>query len=511
MLEQLAATPLSLALASERMVDALFDAGSRRIGKDLQRPNGVLVWPMRELLSQRRTVATATAQRLASTHVATEYRGITNGSLDDWIAGAVDWTIVAGIQWRRLDAAPSDAARQTIRGAAPPVLAELCGVLYDRRTQWPVARFVQRLDPASLNLTPTPFSLDQPLIPRAFQVAGAAMSGDLGAAPGARQARPAGSAVIGPWICDPAIRTVDAASGQAVVTPVTTATLTQAAELERGIGLYEAQSYQAAAQAFARAIENGGADVEMLAGWAMASDRLGPQAAGPAWDRLADVLLDQGRLTVVASPSRMASQGRRLVAAVADNQLSTRQLRQSLTRRANAMGSDPIPPRMWLQLTASLGTRLQDRGQCAAIIPHQDLRERNAADPVPANERAALLSAWMTAAGRLTPTAIAIDEARGDAPIVGTATADLRDAWNRRLDIVTLNCAADSAPGRSEAGPDRSRPALNRPETGADRADRELLVPLLLSPPPPAAVNFRSSSEQEAGSRRTMPVSAPTP
>ena len=475
MLEQLARTPLSLALATERLLDALLDSASARIGKDLQRPNGVVVWPMRELLSQRRTVSTATARRQALAHLADEYRGLSIGTPQDWAAGRTDWAVVAGLQWRRLESA-GDEGRRAIRGTPQPVTAELCGVLFDRRSEWPVARFVQRVDPASLNLTPTSFFLDLPLIPRAFQLGAGASEATALAAPtvlaqaGTARTGPtslptsrslragvkaASTAVVGPWICDPSMPVYDAATGTPVVTPLTTATLSQGLFLEQGIEHYETRDYGAAAEAFSKAIDSGSANVEVLVAWAMASDRLNPRSAGAAWDRLADALLDEGALTLVSVPARMASQGRRLAAAVANDEPASPQLRRVVVRRAASLGPNPGPARMWLQLTASLAARLNSRGQCAAVVAHQDLRERNTVDRAPAFERAQLLTEWMTASGRLGPSALRIEEARGDMPIVGTASSDLRDAWNRRLDLTLTRC---DAPAEVQGMPTRNEP-----------------------------------------------------
>ena len=430
---------VDLAAASLRLVDRLIEAGSQRVDAQTL-PKSLLIWPVRELGTGRHTVATRTVTRLAAARARAEFRGLAPATLDGWARGQGDWAIVAGLRWVSLAPEGPPVARSLRTGTVQtrPSDAQLCGVLIDRRSQQLLAHFVQRIDPASLDLTPAAFHADLPVVP---QTSGSVL--DAGLCGGARlhgeQATGTGAARSGR----------DAAGWPEV------AALVQALDLELGLQHYEVGDHRRAAAAFGRAADvMGNADIEALAGLAMSLERSQPARAAQAWTRLADAALGRGRVTLNGSvqgflpPATAADADPADRAGWADpaervdrtDEAQTR-VRRRAAQRAR-LGPEGEGPRARLLRRASVAvaSRLQAGGQCALIIAHQDDREAAIALRAPAYERAYVMARWLTLAGGLDGMALEIGNVPIEPAMMGTGSGDDADAWDRRIDVVPVNC-----------------------------------------------------------------------
>lgn len=402
-------------IASQRLVDQLVETGSREVGRRVPMPRSVAVWPVRELASQRRSVATVSASHQVSERIATAYRGLDLVSLEDWSAGRADWLIVAGIR---------------LQPGASAIDAELCAVLYDQRIEAPIARFRQRLDASSLNLSPRGLSLDTPLVPQIE------VPGRIGIDPDGGPSGPAGdSAVIGTALCDVASTEGDTAVAAALRLP-DGAVLRRTLASEQGVVAYEAGRYRSAAQAFGRAVAADERDQQARLGLALALTRAHSEGARRAWNALVDSLLDRGRLSLLAG-APLPPSGR--AAGMGQGEPVARQPLVKALRRVD--GSVPAALAMWRRAVVTVGTRLRLRGQCLRITPHRDARETLAADFHPAHQRSFELAQWLGAAGSLDRDGLLLGDVADDLPLVGIGTADVRDSWDRRLDLEVIDCA----------------------------------------------------------------------
>ena len=410
--------PTELTVAAYRLVDRLIEAGSGLVD-EATLPRSLLIWPIRELGSQRHTVATIQAAQAASRRARAEFRGLAPVSLEDWADGQGDWAIVAGLRWQPIEeegprpARPAPGARRQVFGEA-----ELCGVLVDRRTNRVLARFAQRVDPATINFSPAPFYRDLPIVP--------ATSGSP-----ALSASPVGPALCGTQAERPA-RFV--------------AALVQSLDLELGLQLYEDGRFAPAMAAFGRAVDlAGSADIEALAGLALATERARPSQAEPVWDRLADAMLDHGRASFTGSAQPLLEP--MPVFALAGSEAAERSLRQLAMRRARLRPEgEALSPRLLRRATVATAGRLKAREQCAIVIGYQDESEERQVSRAPAYERAYALANWLAIAGGLDGAAVEIGNVPRGARLIASATSSNADAWDRRVDVVPVNCRADVAP-----------------------------------------------------------------
>lgn len=437
---------VELAAAAHRMVDRLVEAGSRLVGEG-PLPRSLLIWPVRELGTQRHTVATGRASQAAAQRARSEFRGLVADSLEGWAGGGGDWVIVAGLDWARFQQEGPVPARTPPRPGGAPALAEarLCAVLVDRRGNRVLAHFVQRVDPLSLDLSPAAFHRDLPIVP---QTSGSPLNPGL--------------CGTGPGRAGPLVTTASAA-GAAAVDPAalpTVAALVQALDLEIGLQRYEAGQYAAAAGAFGRAVGlTGTADIEALAGLAMAVERSRPRQAGPAWERLADAMLERGRAAVVG-PIQPLLTGRLADGAPAAG--DTDPVRRERIRQIARISpeGEPIRTRLTRRITVATAQRLQAMAQCAVIVAHQDEGEQRQTARAPAYERAYAMARWLSLAGGQDGWSFEIGNVPNEPGLIGTGTSNVIDAWDRRIDVVPANCIVasnglpDSAGGSGTRGGD---------------------------------------------------------
>lgn len=398
---------VDLAAASLRLVDRLVEAGSQRVDEKAL-PRSLLVWPIRELGTQRHTAATRAATRLASDRARGEYRGMAPATLEGWAQGQGDWAIVAGLRWARLapEGPPAAMASRAANLRSRLADAQLCGVLVDRRSQRVLARFAQRVDPASLDLAPAPFHADLPIVP---QTSGSPL--DVG-------------------LC-----------GDATALPTVSA-LVQAIDLELGIQRYEAGDYRLAARAFGRAVDvMGNTDIEALAGLAMALERSQPAQAARVWNRLADASLARGRIALTGPVHRfLASAG-----ADGGRPQASEQARQREARRARlSPEGEGVRARLLRRISVAAAGRVEADGPCALVVAHQDDIEARDSLRAPAYERAYAMARWIALAGALDGRAIEIGNVPVEPAMIGTGTGDIIDAWDRRVDLVLANCRNDA-------------------------------------------------------------------
>ena len=421
----LAEQRVDLTAASLRLVDRLIEAGSQRVD-DTSLPRSLLVWPIRELGTQRHTVATREATRVATERARREFRGMAPATLEAWAQGQGDWAIIAGIRWVRFvpEGPPQAAGSRPLSARHQLADAQLCGMLLDRRSRRVLAHFVQRLDPTSLDLKPAAFHADLPVVP---QTSGSPLDAGLcGARP-----------LIGEATADNGPRKP---ADLSTLLPGNSAVL-QAIELELGLQRYEAGDYRRAAQAFGRAVDiMGNADIEALAGLAMSLERSQPARAARVWSRLAEATLGQGRVSLNGS-----AEGLLPSAAEAAVQQSGEAARQRAARRARLSPAGEGPRSRFLRRVSSAAAlQLQADGQCALIVAHQDELEARDALRAPAYERAYATARWIALVGALDGKAIEIGNVPIEPAMIGSGTGDGADAWDRRVDVVPVNCTRDT-------------------------------------------------------------------
>lgn len=423
--------PVDLMVAAHRLVDRLVEAGSRLVGEQTL-PRSLLVWPIREIGTQRHTVATVQATQAASRRARSEFRGLAAATLESWAGGGGDWAIVAGLRWQPVEQEGPKAGLTSVDAAVRLAQgdAQLCGILIDRRTERVLTRFVQPVRAGSLNLSPSAFHRDLPVVP--------ATSGSP----------------LGPALCAPPPERGDAAvaPGRPGALPTVPA-LVQSLDLELGLQSYEAGQYGPAVAAFSRAVDLAGdADIEALAGLALALERARPRQAGEAWDRLADAMLDRGRVSFTGSVQPLlASFPERADSA---SSVADEARRQQAMRRARVIAEgEPVAVRLLRRATVATATRLGQRGQCAIVIGHQDESEQGQILRAPAYERAYALARWLAIAGGVDGWAFEIGNVPNAPGLIGAATSNIVDAWDRRVDIVPANCqTANASPGITAPG-----------------------------------------------------------
>ena len=422
--------PIEVTVAAYRLVDRLVEAGSRLVG-EATLPRSLLIWPMRDIGSQRHTLATVQATQAASRRARAEFRGLTQASLEDWADGQGDWAIVAGLRWQPVEEEGPRPVRPSPGGARRQAFgeAELCGVLVDRRTDRILARFAQRVDPATMNLLPAPFHRDLPVVPARSGSPAASGSSAMSGSP-ATSGSPIGPALCGSQVERP---------GRFV------AALVQSLDLELGLQRYEAGRYATAATAFGRAVElAGNADIEALAGLALALEWARPSQARASWDRLAEAMLDHGRASFTGSIQPLLEPVPDF--ALAGSAAAEQSLRQQAMRRARTSPEgEALSLRLLRRATVATAGRLRAREQCVIVIGHQDENEEGQISRAPAYERAYALARWLALAGGLDGAAVEIGNVPKGQRLIASATSNIADAWDRRVDVLPVNCRVGDA------------------------------------------------------------------
>jgi len=390
---------LPLWIASQQLIDALIERGSQAVGWRVPMPRSIGIWPIRELDTQRRTVATASAHRWITRRVATAYRGLRLDAIGHWQPDSADWLVIAGM---RLHSGEPDAANRM----AP----ELCGLLYDRRIGTPLAGFRQKIDATTIDLVPTGIWLDAPVV--------LAWRTDLTpATPADQPGTPFDSDVC---MISAAQAEVSDAIGR---NPVDEDALKRWLPIERGIAAYDDGRYADAVRIFSQAVRDDDRARFARLGLALAFERTRSTRSARAWRDLVNLLLDDETLSLLPVPGPAAA---------------------GAARDAGL----PAPVVIWRHAAHAVANRLRLRRQCMRLTAYRDAREKMHADPTGPLARAASMSAWLNDAATRRLVVTAANEASPREPWIGLGSSDVRDAWDRRLDLTLTDCEEPSAPPR---------------------------------------------------------------